>query len=69
MKNWREGKINTIEKSDFPKQLKEIQNAQKVFYRGNWIIMFLKNLSIVGSRKNEPIWPGSNYQNYACFCG
>jgi len=53
MKNWREWKINTIEKSDFPKQLKEIKKCpEKLFYRGNWDNnVFKKSLSIVGSRR------------------
>lgn len=53
MKKWTDWPIKIINKSNFPKQLKEIKNCpEKLFYRGNWDNkIFDKSLAIVGSRR------------------
>lgn len=53
MKTWNKWKINTINKCDFPEQLKNIKNCpEKLYYRGEWDNkIFDKSLAIVGSRR------------------
>lgn len=53
MNSWKEWPIETIERKDFPKQLKEIRNCPKQLYcRGEWNNnLFKKSLTIVGSRR------------------
>jgi DNA processing protein len=53
MNEWKKWPIKTIERKDFPKQLKEVKNVpEKLYYRGNWDnIIFEKSLAIVGSRR------------------
>lgn len=50
---WRKWPIETIDKTDFPEQLKNIRNCpQKLFYRGEWNDnLFKKALTMVGSRR------------------
>jgi len=52
-KHWKEYKIQEIEKSDFPDQLKSIKNSPKrLYYRGVWDNrIFEKSMAIVGSRR------------------
>lgn len=51
--NWKDWPIETIEKKDFPEQLKNIRNCPlKLYYRGEWNDkLFKKSLTIVGSRR------------------
>ncbi|HBP51292.1 MAG: hypothetical protein US68_C0013G0007 [Candidatus Shapirobacteria bacterium GW2011_GWE1_38_10] len=53
MDSWKKWEIKTIDKKDFPKQLREIKNCPKrLFYRGNWDNkIFEKSLAMVGSRR------------------
>lgn len=53
MSSWKEWPIETIEKKDFPEQLKNIRNCPlKLYYRGDWNKgLFKKSLTIVGSRR------------------
>lgn len=52
MNEWKQWPIKTIDKKDFPKNLKKISGCpEKLFYRGNWNEkIFEKTLAIVGSR-------------------
>jgi len=53
MNEWKKWTVKTIEKKDFPEQLKGIRNCpEKLFYRGEWNNnLFEKTLAIVGSRQ------------------
>jgi DNA processing protein len=50
---WKKWPIETIKKTDFPEQLKNIRNCpDKLYYRGEWNEkLFKKALTIVGSRR------------------
>lgn len=53
MNEWKKWQIKTINKVDFPKQLKMIRNCpDKLYYRGSWDNKIFENsLAIVGSRR------------------
>jgi DNA processing protein len=53
MNEWKKWPIKTIEKKDFPDELKEIRLCpEKLFYRGDWSKeIFNKTVAVVGSRK------------------
>ncbi len=53
MNEWKNWKIQTIEKKDFPESLKTINKCpEKLFYRGKWNeSLFEKVVAIVGSRQ------------------
>jgi DNA processing protein len=53
MNEWKKWPVKTIEKKDFPKNLKEVKPCpEKLFYRGEWDKkIFEKVLAIVGSRQ------------------
>lgn len=53
MKEWKKYPIKTIEKNDFPNNLKKIKKCpEKLYFRGNWNEkIFEKVLAIVGSRQ------------------
>ncbi|MFA6368942.1 MAG: DNA-processing protein DprA [Candidatus Shapirobacteria bacterium] len=52
MNEWKRWPIQIIEKKDFPKNLKKINDCpEKLYFRGNWDKkIFEKTLAIVGSR-------------------
>lgn len=53
MNKWKKWPIKSINKQDFPKQLKVIKNSpEKLYFRGEWDNnIFEKSLAIVGSRR------------------